>query len=172
MSKQRRNKKISKVDNVPNNRIPKGNEKEKTKVSFSFEYSNWFRGEQTKCITTYLKDESEFCKKIVYVLQVIVTKVTNDWIPGTSGNHIHKIKDKNFQKYSSIIHKVHGLNSSDLENCLWQFGYTGSVRLIAMLKSDNTLIPLLVDYHHLGYESKNYNEPDFKNYNYCPIKSQ
>ncbi|HHK0195168.1 TPA: hypothetical protein ACQN8E_001711, partial [Streptococcus pyogenes] len=122
--------------------------------------------------TTFLVDSEMYGKYITEVFKNIIPKITKDWSPGSSLSqfpHCHKIgNDRANDKYCRAIENIHGISTEQLE--LWQFGFTGEVRLIAHLSGNDTIYPLLIDYHHLGYDSVKHNEKDTRHYKFCPIE--
>ncbi|MGX7777231.1 hypothetical protein ACVV62_09235 [Streptococcus pluranimalium] len=158
-----------KKSRVPNPKLPQ------TKVSFNLSYPDWLRGYQSKKkgFSTFLKDETNFAKSITYVLNTLIPKINNDWEPGKNSyqfKHCHEITINDqpaFDIYKEAIHEIHNIDIEQLN--LWQFGVSGSIRLICHLEPGNTIYPLLIDYHHLGFESEKHNQNDTNKFSFCPI---
>lgn len=151
-------------------RIPVQNY-ENTKITFEFLYDKWLKSVDDKNFTTFLSDNRMYAKYITYVFSTLIPTISKELIIGkneTEWKHCHAIQDgEALGRYNKAIEKIHGINTSNLE--LWQFGITGGVRLIGHLTGEHIVIPLLIDYHHLGYPSEKYNQADTKKYKFCPI---
>lgn len=160
-------------------------------------YKNWIKGYKSKNITTFTENQEKFTDNLLYIIYELIPFVYENW--GQSIEHCHSINElkgdrsKEAQdKYIEVIKNIHPelLNLSRI-NCesdnsknerngieygtgqledleLYQLGLKGSVRVICG-KVDNTLYPLLIDHHHLGYDSQKYNQRDTNSFNYCPI---
>ncbi|MFM9414116.1 hypothetical protein ACKQTC_07025 [Peptococcus simiae] len=180
----------------PKNNVTKGKtplkKKEEEKLVISMSYKNWIKGYRGKDITTYTETKEEFVNNLMYIIYTLIPYVYENW--GQKMSHCHSINElrgnssKEAQgKYIEVIKNIHPellnplsdksknkLNGveygtgqlEDLE--LYQLGLKGSVRVICG-KVDNTLYPLLIDHHHLGYESQKYNQRDTNKFDFCPI---
>ena len=176
MSKKR-NKDIPKVKKNKKTQVPSivlQRDDEDKRMYFVFEYQNWLKAFKYDDFTTYLKDESMYADSMTYLFNTLISKISIEWQKNRSTNefrHCHKIdRGRSLGKYNRALKSIHPRISLDsLE--LWQFGFTGnSIRLICHKEAGtNNLIPLLIDQHHLGSESKYYNETDYSTYNFCPI---
>jgi hypothetical protein len=181
--------------NLPRKRTPL----RKENLVISMSYKNWIKGYRGNGITTFTENQEEFVKNLVYIIYELIPYVYSHW--GRKMQHCHSINelggDRSREaqgKYIEVIKNIHPelLNLSesgsdpeesptdssgisyetgqleDLE--LYQLGLKGSVRVICG-KVDNTLYPLLIDHHHLGYDSQSYNQRDTSKFTYCPIDS-
>ena len=144
------------------------------RMYFVFPYPNWLKAFKHDDFTTFLKDETMYADSMTYLFSNLIPKISSEWQDNRSSNefrHCHKIGGgRSLGKYNRAINKIHPQISLDsLE--LWQFGFNGnSIRLICHKEAGtNNLIPLLIDQHHLGSESKYYNETDYSTYNFCPV---
>ncbi|MDT2731070.1 hypothetical protein P7G31_02220 [Streptococcus parauberis] len=162
-------KNVPKVQ-TPNSRIP-NQDLPRNNVKFSFYYDRWLKSYSSSDFTNYLNSENMYGKYITELFNIIIPKITKDWSPKTQSSqflHCHKVgNDRAFRRYSKAIEAIHQIQTDQLD--LWQFGFTGSLRIIAHLSGDNTIYPLLIDYHHLGYDSIKYNGIDRSHYSFCPI---
>lgn len=172
MAKKR--KKIPKPEIVIENstRIPKAS-LTKSNVRFDFIDQNWLRSFSDRKFTTFLPSESLYAEHITYIFYTLIPNVSKDWEVGKRGGvwkHCHSVNDdKALRKYNAAIKNIHGIDPEQLN--IWQLGINGSVRLICHISPDNEIYPLLVDYHHLGYESVKHNSQDTENYRFCPIET-
>ncbi|MEX2805051.1 hypothetical protein AB3329_08065 [Streptococcus sp. H31] len=154
------------------NRIPQQKSPE-NEIIFDFSYSNWIKSysNKSKDFTSYLKDDSMYAEYITKILNKLIPTITKEWSPQKNSQfqHCHEIptNDEAFQKYKIAIQDLHRIDAEQLS--LWQFGLNGSIRLICNFSS-NRIFPLLIDYHHLGYSSKKYNQKDYKKYKFCPVE--
>lgn len=149
---------------------------EEKKMIFQFEYPQWLKSFQYKDFTTFLKDENMYSSSITYLFSDLIPKITYEWQVNKSSRewqHFHKISEgEALGRYNRAIRNLHPKISIDsLE--LWQFGMTYNPLRLICHKQPNTniLFPLLIDYHHLGYVDKNYNQTDYSTYKYCPLTS-
>lgn len=142
---------------------------------FSFVYPNWLKSFKDKDFTTFLKNEEMYAAHMTYLFSELIPKVSEEWVKNRQNpefRHCHKIEQegRSVGKYKKAIRKLHPQISTDsLE--IWQFGFKGhSIRLICHKESSsNILIPLLIDQHHLGSDDVHHNQPDYNNYNFCPM---
>lgn len=182
---------------IKNNKKPKKNlvrlktPLRKDELIISMSYKNWIKGYRGKDITTFTEDEKEFTRNLTYIIYELIPYVYENW--SKNMQHCHYISElggtrskEAQEKYIEVIknihpellnHKENHDNSAeeieyengqidDLE--IYQLGLKGSVRVICG-KVNNTLYPLLIDHHHLGYDSQKYNKRDTSKFNYCPI---
>lgn len=147
---------------------------------FSFDYPNWLKGIKTKDFSTFTKDKDEFLENIVYIFSELFPYVHANWNSTNVNPHCHAItveKHKDARsKYIDAIRAIHFSRGGDQNRLaeqlrelnLYQIGLKGSVRVICA-KADNTLTPLLIDHHHLGFESEKHNQRDTGRFTYCPL---
>lgn len=166
----------------------------KEELVISMSYKNWIKGYRGKDITTYTETEEEFVNNLMYIIYTLIPYVYKNW--GQRMPHCHSINEENGKeaqgKYIEVIKNIHPelLNLSEINSEvdksknnidrieygtgqledleLYQLGLNGSVRVICG-KVGNTLYPLLIDHHHLGYDCQKYNQRDTNNFDYCPI---
>jgi uncharacterized protein UU032 len=176
MSKKR-NKNIPNVKKSKSRQVPliapQSNENT-GRMYFIFLYPNWLKAFKHDDFTTFLKDETMYADNMTYLFNTLIPKISIEWQKNRSTNefrHCHKIDGgRSLGKYNRALKNIHPkISLESLE--LWQFGFNGnSIRLICHKEAgSNNLIPLLVDQHHLGSDSKHYNEPDYSTYDFCPI---
>ncbi|ASD24608.1 conserved hypothetical protein [Ureaplasma parvum serovar 1 str. ATCC 27813] len=165
-------------DKTPRNKVKNNNvSKDNDDIVISLRYENWVKGERVNSLTTYTKDKNQFLKNIIYILNTLFPYVYKNWKNKGINDHCHPIKQNDeksrnvFSKYIKLIKKLHPnlLKNDNEELELYQLGLGRSVRVICS-KIDNILFPLLIDHHHLGYESQSYNDKDTKKYDYCPLR--
>lgn len=136
--------------------------------------------------TNKLKDGNQFFKLFKRLFEIDIPSLTqysfNDIVRATN-KHSHSIQI-NTKEYSIVINIIeklyksyYGQNMSNfnlfLENnineyYMWQLGISSGIRLIGIRRS-NIFSVLFIDYHHLIYPDKNYNQENYKLYNFCPI---
>lgn len=179
MSKKKKAKKKipeeknSRTPQIPKPSVEKGSEKT---ISFLFAYPDWLKSYKNGNFTTFLKDESMYGEHMTYLFSQLIPRVSADWKNNSSSTefkHCHKIDSSSdaFKKYKNAIKQIH--TRIDLDNLeIWQLGFKGNpMRLICHNGTQsNCLIPLLIDQHHLGYESQKHNQKDYKKYKFCPIE--
>lgn len=172
MAKKRKNIPKPKMDIENSTRIPKAY-LDKSSVRFDFIYPNWLKSFSDKKFTTYLPGESLYAEHITYIFYTLIPKVSKEWEVGKRGGiwkHCHSVSDgKALGKYNTAIKNIHGIDPTQLN--IWQLGINGSIRLICHISHNNEIYPLLVDYHHLGYDSVKHNSQDTEKYKFCPIEA-
>lgn len=151
-------------------------------LTFDLSNANWL-----KCVnlskdrfTNRLKDEEMFVNYITELFHKIfpiIQQNGNEMIKeaGTKGwRHCHPVAESKIDLALEIMEEVHGSNFNNGKIAgpkLWQFGVSQGIRLIAIHDyTNNSLIPLFIDYHHLIEPDTHFNTPDyFKAYKYCPL---
>ena len=114
-----------------------------------------------------------------------LTQYSFDDITKMTSKHSHSIL-MNTREYPMIINIIkelwksyRGNNFSDKDFELflfnnindyniWQLGISGGLRLVGIRRS-NVFSVLFIDYHHLIYPDKNYNQENYELYDFCPI---
>lgn len=152
-------------------RIPHQDSLSLDKVCFHFQYENWMKAYSDKKFTNFLKDSEMYAEYITKIFSFLIPKITHEWSPKNNSyrgfRHCHQISDgRAYDKYKKAIKSLHNVEIDQLE--LWQFGINGSYRLICEF-SGGIIYPLLIDYHHLGYDNKHHNQDDYKQYDFCPV---
>lgn len=74
MSKKINNDK-SPLNKVKNNNVSKDNDV----IVISLRYEDWVKGERVNSLTTYTKDENQFLKNIIYILNTLFPYVYKNW---------------------------------------------------------------------------------------------
>ena len=138
--------------------------------------------------TNHLKDDNqfhEFFQRLIEKDIPAISQFTFDTVTRETQKHSHVIstRDKQYQLVISILKEIFKsyYNSENLEKdfelflennindyAIWQLGISGGIRLIG-IKKVNRFYVLFIDYHHLIYPDKNYNQPNYQMYNYCPM---
>lgn len=142
-------------------------------VWFDLHDTKWLSSVKTKRFTNFL-DTPESCLKSYYtVLKDIIPKVQLEWdniLGRNSGyRHCHLLTHEKELAARNIYNQIYN-HSLDDGMRIWQFGFSGSTRLICIHNdSSNALMPIFVDHHHHIYENEKYNDKDFRNYKYCMI---
>lgn len=94
--------------------------------------------------------------------------------------HTHVISDSKIGLVEKILTELFRIvyNSKEIDKIvnnyisgdIWQIGYKKGLRFIGV-RNDNIFNVLFIDYHHLLEPDKNYNQPDYYKYKYCPMTS-
>ena len=147
-----------------------------------------FRCVESGNFTNKLKDDKQFFKLFKRLFEIdmpALTQYSFENITKASNKHSHSIPI-NTKEYLLVIDVIKELfksykrdNYSDkdfelfLENNIndyhvWQLGISSGVRLFGIRKS-NIFSVLFIDYHHLIYPDKNYNQENYALYDFCPI---
>lgn len=173
MAKQKNKVKIkpnSPIQNVKNQTIAQPTN---IRIWFDLHDSKWLSSVKTKRFTNFL-DTPESCLKSYYmVLKDIIPKVQLEWdaIVGRRHGyqHCHLLTNDKEVAAREIYKEIYKY-PLDEGLRIWQFGFSGSTRLICVHNdTDNALMPIFVDHHHHIYESIKYNDKDFKSYGYCMV---
>lgn len=130
-----------------------------------------------KCVrcdyfTNYLETRDEFINKHRELFDIVVRRC-RECRPNNiyQEKHCHKINNTDKQKVYKIVKEIlknnNPLQSDEILNelvndaDLWQIGFKGTnIRLIGFFKSFIFNV-IFIDYHHLIYSDKNYNDRDF-----------
>ena len=158
-------------------------------VVVSFRYSFAFRSIAVNGFTNYLKNIEEFVEKHNIIFSKIIPNVSTLNIMNlklNKANHTHPLnnskKDLSLKIIKELIKDEKGYtneqadrfidNNGFMMNDFWQLSFATSdgIRLIGYFVDNNIFEVLFIDYHHLIEPDIKYNQPDYKNYNYCPYK--
>ncbi|MFC3745110.1 hypothetical protein [Paenibacillus sp. GCM10012306] len=160
---------------VTNNKTPSG---ASIKLTFDFSYPNWLSGVRLRDFTNMLKDPHEFAESIVHILNKLIPVVSDNWDSikfktNYQFQHCHRVPDDKLPLVKQIEQEIHGksLLDPDAEHSVkyWQIGIEG-IRMFALYNYDsNIMFPIFIDYHHLIYPDKNYNQRDTDHFSFCPI---
>lgn len=140
--------------------------------------------------TNKLKDVNQFFKYFKRLFEIDMPALTQhsfDDVTKATNKHSHSIPidTKQYFLVINIIKELFKSFKEDsyddrsfqlfLENNIneyhvWQLGISGGVRLIGIRKL-NVFSVLFIDYHHLIYPDKNYNQENYELYSFCPIPS-
>ena len=74
-------------------------------------------------------------------------------------------KDYNYNDRDIEIFFENNINDYEI----WQLGIISGTRIIGT-RHLNRFRPIFFDYHHLIYPDKNFNQPNYKEYDFCPTK--
>ncbi|UDF17623.1 hypothetical protein LG951_05380 [Bacillus pumilus] len=170
-----------KVRNIadPKKNVSLGNPKitqQPNELSFNLSYKYWMKGVSTKDFSNKLPSIEDFSKFTHDIFSKLIPTIYEHWKDiilrrSKSFRHCHLLENKQKELALMIAENIHDKTILDEENDfnIWQFGFDGSVRLVAVYDHHNaTIYPIFVDYHHHIYPSIKYNQNDFKNYNFCP----
>lgn len=181
-NKSQRKKRVGKSLKQPKPMVKRGNEPRWSDSPLTFDFSkpNWIQCVSLKGFTNKLKDEKMFTKYMVEVFHKIMPilheygrEIVRQGGTG-SWKHCHPIAHEKLDLVIEIAKQLHGedvINEREGSQ-LWQFGITGSVRLIAIHNyTDNYITPLFIDYHHQIHPSIKHNRTDYKSYDFCPVET-
>lgn len=177
--RDRQRKVVPATDKMPkkvvSNPIPLVEKSTREKVWFDFQFNNWLTSVKVKNFTNFLKNQEEFIKNQFEIFYTIIPKVISEWndIIRSRGNypylHCHLLKEDKKTKVREVFKEIYKYPLDEDLN-IWQFGFTGSVRLICIHNDiEKALIPIFIDHHHLIYDNEKYNKLDYKNYSYCAV---
>lgn len=148
-----------------------------------------FRCVSVDDFTNKLKDCDEFFyyfKRLIETEIPALTQFTFDNVTKMT-RHSHSIlyKSKEYDKVIKIVKKLYSEFKNDMltdhdfelfydnhinEYQMWQLGITSGIRLIG-IRYNNIFSVLFIDYHHLIYPDKNYNQDNYELYSFCPIEN-
>lgn len=177
MARDRKKKVVPSLDTAPKRIVnnPLVAKSTRGSVWFDFHSNQWLTSVKRKRFTNFLKDKDEFTKNHFAIFYTIIPKVIGEWneILRGSGNyqypHCHLLKGDKKEVARDIFKEIYNYELSDEIN-IWQFGFTGSIRIICIHNDvEKAFIPIFIDHHHLIYESVKYNDSDYGNYSYCAI---
>lgn len=149
-------------------------------LTFNFAKENWLKSVAVKGFTNKLKDPEMFSE---YIFEVFYKTIPTLHEHGdniiknggkSSWKHCHPIRNDELDKAIEIAESIHGSQIKEVSegSKLWQFGFIGGIRLIAIHNyKSNYLTPLFVDYHHQIYPSQKHNEKDIKSFPFCPVNA-
>ncbi|MED4229072.1 hypothetical protein [Neobacillus cucumis] len=176
-------KKRVKMDSGPKPRksIIRGTEPNQSDSPLTFDFlnRNWLKGISFRDFTNKLSSETMFAEYMFEIFHKIIPTIQSNWneIVRSQGRgswkHCHPIAEEKLDFVINIIEQIHGHKFFESQNAgpsLWQLGFTQNIRLIAIHDyTNNNLIPVFVDYHHLIHPSDHFNQPDYNRYEFCPI---
>ncbi|MBZ9688486.1 hypothetical protein G9F72_019335 [Clostridium estertheticum] len=106
-----------------------------------------------------------------------------DDMRNSKGTHTHEIKGNDkIELIKKILKELIICQNGNYKNAdtiiknlvadadLWQLGYPNGMRFIGARKG-NIINLFFLDYHHLIYPNKNYNNKDFYTYKYCLMRN-
>lgn len=178
--KQKRKKKLGRQEPKTKHMVSRGTDPSNTDspLTFNFSKHKWIKSTSVKGFTNKLDDEKMFSRymfelfhKLIPLLHehgenIILKSGTSSW------KHCHPIRNEELDLALEIATTIHGDKVLDVGDGskLWQFGFTGGIRLIAIHNYiNNYLTPLFIDYHHQIYPSVKHNDKELKRYTFCPI---
>lgn len=158
-------------------------EKNNVVVDFSM-FPFCFRNTKRKDYTNKLENENEFFDKFSDLIEKLIPHICSKTFEEimTEKMHCHPIKSDESQKIKLIYEVVEDLVSEwkpgidvkqfTFQNLdgekIWQLG-NNSIRLIGIRK-ENFFHVLFIDYHHLIYPNKKYNDKNYEKYEFKVIK--
>lgn len=147
-----------------------------------------FRCVKTENFTNKLKNANQFFEKFKRLFETDIPALIQfsfDNVKKETKRHSHAILTDT-KEYSVVIDVVKALFKSDKgddysdrdfelflnnninEYHVWQLGISSGIRLFGIRRS-NVFSVLFIDYHHLIYPNKNYNQENYDIYDFCPI---
>lgn len=136
-------------------------------IYFDFtKYDHWLDSVRVGDFTNYFHDEKEALKNIYFVLNQLIPDIEKMGQEIFKEKHCHPVSGKQVANALKIVKKLHGENVLDKETQIWELSARkGGVRIFGVFVNDTfrRFYPLFVDYHHLLYSDKNYNQSDYKN---------
>lgn len=141
-------------------------------VDFATNQNFWLKSFGNKEFTNYLKSKDDFSNHFYVVINKIIPYVQSNWkhVISNKDKHCHAIKSENYDVFRVFFEELYPkYNIEELQ--LWQFGVTGSTRLIASVSNESNgsvIRPLFLDYHHLISSNKHHNQTDLSKYKFCP----
>lgn len=151
----------------------------KSPLTFNLSRKEWLKSVSSQKFTNKLSDETMFSGYLFELFHKLIPTLQENWQDIIKkhgrGNwkHCHPVEEDKLDFVLGIIEQVHGHTFRDEESVgpsIWQFGFTQSLRLIAIYDYvTNSLTPVFIDYHHLLHPDKNYNQRDYLKYNFCPV---
>lgn len=178
----KRRKKIGSQSNTPKHMVNRGTDPigSDSPLTFDFSKKGWMKGISLKGFTNKLKNEEMFSNYIFEIFHIIIptlhehgnTIIKN----GGTGHweHCHPIRNDQLDLALGVAKSIHGekIMSVSEGSKLWQFGFIGGIRLVAIHNyKNNYLTPLFIDYHHLIYPSVKHNQKNIEKYEFCPIET-
>lgn len=156
-------------------------------INFSF-FPFCFRTVSVGEYTNKLKDKEQFFNHFSKLFErdiPAISQHTFDNVYKETNGHSHSISpgDSKYKVVLSILKELYKSfkNPTDIERDfelflennindyhIWQLGISGGVRIIGRRRS-NIFDVLFIDYHHLIYPNKNYNQDNYNTYTFCPI---
>lgn len=128
--------------------------------------------------TNLCKDSEHFACLVTTLLEDIIPSINENYDSiflkfNNQYRHCHQLDEKKALLANKLSKE---LISTDISKSVdgsdyswWQLGVKGSIRIIGIFsKTDNVFYPIFVDWHHLLFSSKKYNQADFSKYSYCP----
>ncbi|MDX1701344.1 MAG: hypothetical protein R3250_12045 [Melioribacteraceae bacterium] len=146
-------------------------------VWFDFHSKDWLSSVRIRDnqYTNFLANKDEYLKNHFNLFHSIIPKIIAEWqmiIPSSGRHpykHCHMLRDEKKELARKVYKEIHKHELSEDMN-IWQFGFTGSIRLICLyLDKEKALIPVFIDHHHLIYDNLKYNQDNYSKYNYCII---
>ncbi|MFP7202229.1 hypothetical protein SFC08_14760 [Lysinibacillus halotolerans] len=135
--------------------------------------SKWLSSVRNKKFTNFLISPESCIKSYFKILNEIIPKIQSEWenIKGRNHGykHCHLLTGREKELAREIYYEIYN-HQLDEEVYIWQFGFTGSTRLICIFNEvQNAFRPIFVDHNHIIYESQKHNQADYKKYNYCIV---
>lgn len=163
--------------------IPKTND-----FTIDLSYKKWLGSTsefyKKHTFTNCLSHSEEFQSNILEILIEYFPIIYNDYevIFDASKHygHCHPVAEDKILFVEEITKEIHGddvqsidfqmLNENGFE--WWYLGFKNNIRIVGFFyKQSNSFYPMFIDHHHLLHYSEHYNQEDYKNFDYCPVKS-
>lgn len=175
MGRGKDKKRVGKPKSIPKRSVSTNTPSYKStnEISFNFYDARWMTSIKVRGFTNFLKETDEYAKNSLVIFNVIVPKVSSEWnqiIAGRYGHdNCHVVPHNKMDLVRQIYKEIYKVDLGE-DVTVWQFGYTGSVRLFCIKDEiKDSLVPIFVDHHHLVHESKHYNDKDRDKFEYCAI---
>jgi hypothetical protein len=183
MVKGKSRKKIKKDSGPsPKKALKRGTEPNQSDSPLTFDFSNhnWLKSISQRSFTNKLSDEVMFAEYITEIFHKLIPEIQKNWkdIVNHQGRglwrHCHQVADDKTPMVLGIIEEIHGhqFRTESAGPSLWQLGVTQNIRLFAIHNyTNNYLIPVFIDYHHLIHPSQKHNQDDYYSYAFCPVRA-
>jgi len=130
--------------------------------------------------TNLCKDSEQFACLITTLLEDIIPVVNKNYDSiffkfDKKYRHCHQLDEKKASLANKFSKELTSTDFSDIvdgsDYSWWQLGVKEGIRIVGIFsKTYNVFYPIFVDWHHLMFSSKKYNQADFSKYSYCPHK--
>ncbi|WP_026582112.1 hypothetical protein [Bacillus sp. J33] len=148
-------------------------------LTFDLSHKEWLKGVSFRDFTNKFDDETMFAQYLFELFHKVIPTIQQNWKDIVQGQgkgswrHCRPVSEEKLDFVLGIIEKTHSHTFKDkigVGSSLWQLGFTQNIRLIAIYDyRNNSLTPVFVDYHHLVHPDKNFNQPDYKRFGFCPV---
>lgn len=148
-----------------------------TAPDFTFKtHYKWLINIKDGRFTNYHKGAGSYAKDVTQLIHTTIPFIyehnqeifKKGRMSSTPMNHSHQLKGNELLLVKKITAKIIS-NNIEEDFSWWQVGSIGGCRIIGVYRTaENSFYPLFVDWHHLIYPNKKYNQPDFESFDYTP----